>query len=90
MKHKKLKHATNILGVQDAESKKTHMNVIENISRAFTMFGKSRKPDVQDTRREITTVIVAPSTSRQQKFATMLKFLHVSIKKTRISNSRFE
>jgi len=81
IKHKKLKHATKLLGVQDAKRKKTHMNVTKNICKAFTMFGESRKPNVQVVRREITTVIVAPSTTKKQKLASMSKSLHVSRKK---------
>ena len=63
-----------ILGVQYAKRKNMHMNVIENISKAFTMFGKSRKPYVRVAHKEITTTIVAP---RQQKLAKMSKLLHV-------------
>lgn len=77
IKHEKLKHATNILGVQDVKIKKS---VIENILKAFAMFGKLRKHVVQVAHRVITTDIVAPRTSRQQKLATMSKLLHVSIK----------
>jgi len=42
-----MKHATNILGIQDSKSSKKHANVTENIKNTFSMFGKSRKPYVQ-------------------------------------------
>jgi hypothetical protein len=64
------------------------VNVTENVSKEFSKFGKSRKPDVQATCREITTVFVAPSTSRQQMVATMSKLLHVS-RKTLHKHTKF-
>ena len=59
------------------------MNVTESISKPFSIFGKSRKLDVRVVHREITTVGVAPSTSRQQMVAAMSKHF------ASILNSRF-
>lgn len=53
------------------------------------MFGKSRKLDVRDTCREITTVIFARSTSRQKKLERMSKLLHVS-RKTLQKHTKFK
>lgn len=73
-------HATKLLGFQDSKRRKARVNAIENMSKEFSMFGKSRKPNVWVARKEITITIVAPSTSRQQMVATMLKLFHVSRK----------
>ena len=92
LKHKKLKRHTKLLVFQDVKSRKACVNATKNISKAFYKFGKSRKPDVQASCRVITIVVVAPSTSRKQMVATMLKLLHVSRKKncTSILNSWFK
>ena len=55
IKHKKLKHATKLLGFKDVKNK----NACENVTTALYAFGKSRKTDINATRREITTAIVA-------------------------------
>ena len=70
-----------MLGFQDVKRKNAHVNVIENISKEFSKFGKSRKLDVRVAHREITIVVVAPSTSRQQMLTAMSKLLYVSRKK---------
>jgi phage-related tail protein len=57
IKHKKLKHATKLLGFQDAKHAKAHENVLENVSKSFSSFGKSRKPNIQVTHREITILL---------------------------------
>jgi len=62
----KLKHATKLLGFQDAKHTKEHENVLENVSREFSLFGKLRKLDIQVACMEITTVVVIPSMSRSQ------------------------
>ena len=41
IKHKKLKHDTKLFGFQDAKSIEARVNVIKNISKAFSKFGKS-------------------------------------------------
>ena len=46
IKYKKLKCTTKVLGFQDAKRRKAHVIVIENLSKAFSKFGKSRKLDV--------------------------------------------
>ena len=80
IKHKKLKRATNLLGFKDVKNKNASENVTENVTTALSAFRKSRKTDISATRREITTVIVARSTSRNQMVTTMSKLLHVSRK----------
>ena len=64
------------------------MNVTKNISKEFSKFGKLRKPYAQVACREITTTIMAPSTSRQQMVATMSKLIHVS-RKTLHKHTKF-
>ena len=66
IKHRKLKDTTKILCFHDDKSTKVHVNIIRNISKALSMFGKSRKYRIQANRRDITTIIVAPRTSRIQ------------------------
>ena len=39
-------------------------NVVENVTTALSAFGKSRENDIRAARREITTAIVARSTSK--------------------------
>ena len=80
IKHKKIKRATKLLGFKDVKNKNTCENVVENVTTAF---GKLRKNDIRAARREITTAIVAQSTSRNRMVATMLKLLHVSRKTIR-------
>ena len=55
-------------------------NVIEYVTTELSAFGKSRKTDISAACREITTAIVAQSTSRNRMVATMSKLLHVSRK----------
>ena len=76
IKHKKLKLATILLGFKDVKNK----NACENVTTTLSEFGKSRKTDISVARREITTAIVAQSTSRNRMVATMSKMLHVSKK----------
>jgi len=64
IKHKKLKHATKLLGFQVYKSKKAHEAVTKNISEALSLLGRSRKTYIRAARREITTVIVAQTTLR--------------------------
>ena len=59
IKHKKLKHATKLLGFKDVKNKNACENVTENVTTALSTFGKSRKTDISVARREITTAIVA-------------------------------
>ena len=79
IKHKKLKCATK-LGFKDVKNKNPCENVTKNVTIALSAFGKPRKTDINAARREITIVIVARSTSRNQMVATMSKLLHVSRK----------
>ena len=88
IKHKNLKHATKLLGFQDAKSRKAHVNVTENISKEFSKFVKSRKLNFWVAHRVITTVVVETSTSRQQIVETMSKLLHV-LRKTLHKHTRF-
>ena len=81
IKHKKLKCATKLLGLNDVKNKNACENVTENVAIALSAFGKLRKTDISDARREITTAIVAQSTSINQMVTTMSKLLHVSRKK---------
>ena len=64
IKHKKMKRATKLLSFKDVKNKYACENVAENVTTALSAFGKSRKNDRRDARREITTVVVAQSTSR--------------------------
>ena len=73
-----MKHAIKLLGFQDAKTKKTCKNEIENIKIALSSFGKSRNDNIRDVRREITMAIAAPSTSRNQMVSTMASSLNVS------------
>ena len=43
IKHKKLKHATKLLGFMDVKNKNECENVIENVTTALSAFGNSRK-----------------------------------------------
>lgn len=88
IKHNKIKHATKILGFEDAKSRKESVNVIENISKPFSKIGKSRKLNVRASHRAITIAIVAPSTLRQRMVATMSKLLHV-LRKTLHKHTKF-
>ena len=65
------------------------MNVAENKSKGFFEFGKSRKYDIRDSYKEITTIVVAPGTSRHQMVTTMSKLLHVS-RKTLHKHTKFK
>ena len=80
IKNKKLKCATKLLGFKDVKNKNACENVTENVTSALLAFGKWRKIDINVVCREITTAIVAQSTSRNQMVATMSKLLHVSRK----------
>ena len=64
IKHKKLKHATNLLGFKDVKNKNACENVTQNVTTALSAFGKSRRTKISAARREITTAIVAQITSR--------------------------
>ena len=64
IKHKKLKCATKLLGFKDVKNKNACENVTENVTTALSAFAKSRKTDINAAHREITTSIVAQSTSR--------------------------
>ena len=81
IKHKKLKCVTKLFGFKDVKNKNACENVIENVTTALSAFGKSIKPNISVVRREITTAIVAQSTSRNRMVTTMSKLLHVSRKK---------
>ena len=59
IKHKKIKRATKLLGFKDVKNKNACENVVENVTTTLSAFGKSRKNDIRDARREITTAIVA-------------------------------
>jgi len=78
IKHKKMKRATKLLGFKDVKNKNACENVAENVTTALSAFGKSRKNDIRAARREITTAVVARSTSRNRMVTTMSKLLHVS------------
>ncbi len=71
-----MKHATKLLGFKDVKNKNACENVAENVT-TLSAFGKSRKNDIRASRREITTTVVAQSTSGNQMVATMSKLLHV-------------
>ena len=58
-----MKRATKLLGYKDVKNKNACENVTENVTTALSTFGKSRTTDISVTRREITTSIVARSTS---------------------------
>ena len=64
IKHKKIKRVTKLLGFKDVKNKNACDNVTKNVTTALSMFGKSRKTDIRVSCREITTVVVARSTSR--------------------------
>ena len=64
IKQKKLKCATKLLGFKDVKNKNACENVTKNATTALSAFGKSRKTDINAAHREITTAIVARSTSR--------------------------
>ena len=80
IKHKKLKCATKLLVFKDVKNKNACENVTENVTTTLSAFGKSRKMDIRDACREITTIIMAQSMSRNRMVATMSKMLHVSRK----------
>ena len=69
-----------MLGFKDAKNKNACENVTKNVTTTLSAFGKSRKYDITNTRREITTAIVARSTSRNQMVTTMSRLPHVSRK----------
>ena len=75
-----MKHATKLLGFKDVKNKNACENVTENVTTALCAFGKSRKNDISAACREITTAIVARSTSRNRMVTTMSKLLHISRK----------
>ena len=54
-----MKQATKLLGFNDVKNKNACENVTKNVTTALSAFGKSRKTDINATRREITTAIVA-------------------------------
>ena len=58
-----MKRATKLLGFKDVKNKNTCENVTENVTTALSAFGKSRKTNIIVAHREITTTIVARSTS---------------------------
>ena len=64
IKHKKMKHATKLLGFKDFKNKNACENVTKNVTAALSAFGKLRKNDIRVARRVITTAIVARITSR--------------------------
>ena len=64
IKQKKLKRAMKLLGFKDVKNKNACENVTKNVTTALSTFGKSRKTDISAARREITTTIMARSTSR--------------------------
>ena len=78
IKHKKLKHATKLLGFKDVQNKNACENVTKNVTTALAEIGKSGKTYIKATRGEITTAIVAWSTSINRMVTTMSKLLHVS------------
>ena len=78
IKNKKLKRATKLLGFEDVKNKNACENVTENVTNALSAFKKSRKTDISAARREITTTIVAQSTSRNRMITKMSKLLQVS------------
>ena len=80
IKDKKLKRSTKLLGFKDVKNKNACENVTENVTTTLSAFGKSRKTDIRVSHREITTAIVAQSTSRNRMVATMSKLFHVSRK----------
>ena len=88
IKHKKMKPATRFLGFEDAKTKQTCENAIENVKIALSSFGKSRNDDVRDARREITTAVMSRSTSRNRMVATMSSLLKVS-KRTLFKYTKF-
>ena len=77
IKHKKMKGSTKLLGFKDVKNKSACEIVTENVTTALFTFGNSRKTDIRDARREITTPIVAQRTSRNRMVTTMSKLLHV-------------
>lgn len=66
IKHKALKWAKELLGFQDAKVTKVWLNVNVYISKELFEFRKSKKPNIWATHREITTIVVAPRTLRNQ------------------------
>ena len=51
IKHKKLKHATKLLGFKDVKNKNACENVTENVTTALSIFGKSIKTDISVAHR---------------------------------------
>ena len=59
------------------EEEKGHGIVTENVTKALSSFGKSRKIDIQAVHKAITIVVVVP---RSQMVLTMLNIISVSRK----------
>ena len=68
------------MGFKDVKNKHACENVIENVTTTLSTFGKSREIGIRAARREITTTIVAQSTSRNRMVTTMSKMLYISRK----------
>ena len=83
-----MKRATKLLGFKDVKNKNACENVTKNVTIALSAFGKSRKTDISAARREITTAIVARSTSINQMVATMSNSLH-GLRKTLHKYTKF-
>ena len=61
--YKKLKEATKLLDIKKlTNEKKMNKNVIENIASAIKSMGKSRKKDICDAHKALTTTIVSNTT----------------------------
>ena len=75
-----MKCVTKLLGFKDVKNRNACENVTKNVTTTLSAFGKSRKTDISTAHREITTSIVAQSTSRNRMVTTMSKLLHVSTK----------
>ena len=51
IKHRKLKHATNLLAFKDVKNKNVCENVIVNVTTALSAFGNSRNNDIRVAHR---------------------------------------
>ena len=61
------------------QMQKTKANgIYKSVLEAFSSFGKSWKPDIQNTRKEITTTISTSRTSKSQIVIVESKLLLVS------------
>ena len=76
------------MGFEDAKTKQTCENAIENVITTLCSFGKSRNDDVPVAHREITTIVMSRSTSRNRMVATMSSLLKVS-KRTLFKYTKF-